>query len=84
LTPAAYALADKYPLAATLLFRAMIDFSLSERKSTRYRHAARNLAECKSLQATIDGFGDFKAHDSYVAQLRERHGRKSSFWNLVA
>jgi hypothetical protein len=53
LTPAADALAGKYLLAATLALRAMIDFSLTRARSSRYRHAARHLAECASLASTI-------------------------------
>lgn len=53
LTPAADALAGKYPLAATLALRAMIDFSLAQGRSSRYGHAARHLSECASLASTI-------------------------------
>lgn len=81
LAPAAEALAEKQPLAATVLWRKMIDFTLSAGKSTRYHHAARHLAQCASLAATIADFGDIAPHDDYLAQLRKTHGRKQSFWN---
>ena len=84
LTPAADSLAGKYPLAATLVLRAMIDFSLTKARSTRYRHAARHLMECASLASTIRDFGGFEAHDAYVRRLRGEHGRKTSFWSLVS
>jgi hypothetical protein len=45
LTPAAEAVAARYPLAATLLLRAMIDFSLTQSRFSRYGHAARHLRE---------------------------------------
>ena len=83
LSPAADALAAKYPLAATLLLRAMIDFSLKENRVKRFRHAARHLAECGSLAAAIGDFGDFEAHERYSARLKAKHGRKTSFWALV-
>jgi hypothetical protein len=83
LSPAADALAAKYPLAATLLLRAMIDFSLKENRVKRYRHAARHLAECGSLAAAIGDFGDFEAHERYRTRLKAEHGRKTSFWTLV-
>jgi hypothetical protein len=83
LTPAADALAGKQPLAATILLRAMIDFSLKQSRSSRYRHAARHLAECLSLASAIKDFGEFDQHDAYIARLRAEHGRKSSFWSLV-
>ena len=84
LTPAADALAGKHPLAATLVLRAMIDFSLTKGRSTRYGHAARHLMECASLASTIRDFGAFEAHGAYVSRLRSEHGRKTSFWCLVS
>jgi hypothetical protein len=49
LTPAAEALAGRYPLAATAVLRAMIDFSLTNSRSSRYKQAARHLLDCSSL-----------------------------------
>ena len=83
LTPASDALAAKYPLAATLVLRAMIDFTLSRSRSSRYKHAARHLLECSSLSSVIEDFGAFETHDVYEARLRREHGRKQSFWSLV-
>jgi hypothetical protein len=84
LSPTAQALAGKYPLAATLALRAMIDFTLTKARSSRYRHAARHLMECASLASTLADFGDFESHDTYIARLKAQHGRKSGFWNLVS
>ena len=84
LTPAADALAGKYPLAATLVLRAMVDFSLTHARSSRYGHAARHLMECASLASTIQDFGAFEAHDAYLSRLRREHPRKSSFWSLTS
>jgi len=83
LNPAADALAGKYPLAATLLLRSMIDFSLTNARSSRYKHAARHLLDCSGLATGIRSFGDFEPHDAYEARLRREHGRKSAFWSLV-
>ncbi len=84
LSPAADAFAAKYPLAATLLLRAMIDFSLNKNRVKRYRHAARHLAECASLARNVGDFGNFVTHDRYNADLKLKHGRKTSFWALVS
>jgi hypothetical protein len=84
LTPAAEALAAKYPLAATLLLRAMIDFSLTQSRSSRYGHAARHLRDCAGLASAISDYGAFVTHDAYVARLRRDHGRKTGFWSAVA
>mgnify|MGYP001809666593 CR=1 FL=1 len=80
---AADCLAAKYPLAATLLLRALIDFSLTKARSSRYKHAARHLLECSSLAASITDFGAFPSHDAYVARLRSQHGSKEAFWRNV-
>ena len=84
LTPAADALAGKHPLAATLMLRAMIDFTLTKARSSRYRHAARHLMECASLAASISDYGAFETHDAYAARLKAEHGRKSGFWSLIS
>jgi hypothetical protein len=84
LSPAADALAAKYPLAATLLLRAMIDFTLKQGRASRYRHAARHLAECASLASVIGDFGAVEPHARYSDRLKLEHGRKTSFWVLVS
>jgi hypothetical protein len=83
LTPAAEAMAAKHPLAASLLLRAMIDFSLEAARSSRYKHAARHLADCEGLASQIQDFGRHPDHASYLAKLKQIHGRKSGFWGLV-
>ena len=83
LTPAAEALAGKYPLAATMLLRAMVNVSLKNSRSSRYRHAARHLLDCAGLSPAIKDYRSFEPHDAYEARLRREHGRKSSFWSLV-
>jgi hypothetical protein len=83
LTPAAEALADKNPLAATVLLRAMIDFSLEQARSKRYSHVARHLPDCARLAERSEDWGDTEPQDAYVARLKTGHGRKSSFRSLV-
>jgi hypothetical protein len=83
LAPAADALAAKHPLAATLVLRAMIDFCLTNSRSSRYKHAARHLLDCSSLSKRIEDFGAFEPHDAYEARLRREHGRKQSFWSQI-
>lgn len=84
LSPAADALAAKHPLAAMLVLRAMIEFSLTKSRTSRYKHAARHLRDCQSLSVAVVDFGAHERHDDYVARLRLEHGRKSSFWSLLA
>lgn len=83
MTPAAEALQEKHPLAATILLRSMIDFTLSRARSSRYKHAARHLAECQALAPHIDDYGSADSHDVYVARLKYEHGKKRGFWKYL-
>ena len=81
--PAADALEPRHPLAATVLRRSMINFTLDKARASRYRHAARHLSQCASLAREITDPGPFGTHDTYLARLRTQHGRKTAFWSLV-
>jgi hypothetical protein len=84
LAPAAEALSERHPLAATLVLRAMIDFTLTRSRAKRYRYAAEHLVSCARLAREIPDFSAFETHDAYVARLKEDHGRKFGFWSLTA
>ena len=83
LSPAADALAGKYPLASTLMLRAMIDFTLTTGRSSRNWHGARHFLECASLASAIPSFGEVETHEAYAPRLKSKHGRKSGFWSLI-
>lgn len=83
LTPAARALEGNHPLAAVLLRRAMINDTLDRAKSTRYRHAARHLAECQSLDSAIPDYAELGDHAAFLASLQDKHRRKEGFWGRV-
>ncbi len=83
LSPAADALDGRHPLAATLLRRAMIGFTLRTARSSRYKHAARHLAECRAAAARVDDFGTLPDHPAFERALRAAHGRKAGFWQEV-
>ena len=83
LVPAADALSERFPLAAILALRAMIDFTLSKARSKRYGYAAQHLAECDVLAGRIEDFGTFEDHATYVERLKRDHGRKTGFWGRL-
>ncbi|TCT27309.1 DUF6880 family protein [Martelella mediterranea] len=83
LKPASETLKERYPLAATLLLRAMIDFSLQNARSSRYKHAAKHLIACETLALQIDDFGPYEPHHAYLDKLQHDHGRKSGFWTAL-
>lgn len=84
LTPAAESLRDRHPLAAVLVWRAMIDFALQNGRATRYRHAADHLMECGQLDAQITDYRQHPTHQEYVQLLERHHDRKTSFWSIIA
>lgn len=83
LAPAAEALREKYPLAAVVLWRTMIDFALTQGRSTRYGYAADHLMDCAALDADVVDYGPFAPHHTYLAGLHARHERKASFWDKI-
>ncbi|SCW70551.1 hypothetical protein SAMN02927900_03980 [Rhizobium mongolense subsp. loessense] len=83
LTPASEHLQEKYPLAATIVLRAMIDFTLDRAKSSRYRFAARHLVQCERLSTKICALDTFTSHPDYVADLRGKHAKKAGFWTAA-
>ncbi len=83
LAPAAEALRLRHPLAAVLLWRAMIDFTLGQGVSPRYGIAASYVADCAACDNGITDYAPFVTHDEYMQSLRDRHERKASFWTKV-
>jgi hypothetical protein len=83
LDPAAVALEGKYPLAAVLLRRALIEVTLYKGRATRYKHAARHVREIDSLNAQIKDYADFETHDQFMTRLLRTHPRKMGFWSLL-
>jgi hypothetical protein len=83
LSPAADRLSSSYPLAATILLRSMVLFTLSNSRSRRYRYAAEHLLTCERLAAEIDDWQGLESQSSFVGRIRERFGRSRSFWQLL-
>lgn len=87
LPPIAQTIEHGYPLAATVIYRALIDDILSRARSKAYGHAARYLAKLSALAQDMDAAQsnsiNIADHPAYVQTLRERHGRKTGFWSLV-
>ncbi|MEI4473535.1 DUF6880 family protein [Frigidibacter sp. MR17.24] len=84
LAPLAEEMSPSHPLQAVLLWRALIDFSLTQQRKGRYGHAARHLQSCAEADTRIADYGPHPSHDVYQQALHEVHARKSSFWEAVA
>ncbi|GEL41400.1 hypothetical protein MEX01_19910 [Methylorubrum extorquens] len=83
LAPAAEALEPDHPLAASVLYRALIDDILERGRSPAYGHGARHLTRLGELARELAPGDLTPSHAEYVAQLRKAHGRKSGFWSQV-
>ncbi len=70
------------PLPAVTCYRALADQILERGRSNAYRHAKRYVDRSSALDAGVRGHRGFAIHAEYLARLRERHGRKFSFWKL--
>ncbi len=85
LSEAADALEQDQPMAATVLYRALIDDILGKAKSKAYVHAALYFQALEDLSARFDAASslDIENPASYRARLQKLHGRKTGFWSLL-
>jgi len=75
--------ANGRPLAAVLIWRALIDAILSRGYAKAYGHAARYLLDLRAVSASIDDYCSHPSHESYEGALRLAHGRKACFWGRL-
>lgn len=74
-----------HPLAATILYRALLDDILIKARSKAYGHGAKYLAKLTSLANDADASRPIEMpdHATYRAALKAGHPRKSGFWRQV-
>lgn len=70
------------PLAATLLYRKMMEAILEEAKYKYYNYAAKDYVRCGLLSTNIVKWEEFQSHDEFSANLKDKHKRKSGFWDI--
>ncbi|MDH6268576.1 hypothetical protein M2360_003982 [Rhizobium sp. SG_E_25_P2] len=87
LSEVAETLENDHPLAATILYRALLDDILDRGRSSAYGHGARHLAQlgvlAKRLDDAVVSRLGLEGHAAYVLGLQKAHGRKSGFWGKV-
>ena len=83
LRPAAEALAERYPAAATLLHRALAEDVLRRASSRQYVYAVRDVRACASLLPLLVDEPGLENHEAFLARLKREHGRKTGFWALL-
>ena len=83
LRPAAEALEEKFPEAASLLYRRLVESVLERASSKQYQYAVRDLLSCARLAPHLPAPGSIESHAAFVARLQKVHGRKYGFWGLI-
>jgi hypothetical protein len=83
LRPAAEALAEKHPAAATLLHRVLAEDVLQRASSRQYQYAARDVLACASLASLLPEEPELESHAAFMARLKKEHPRKTGFWSLI-
>jgi hypothetical protein len=83
LRPAAEALEEKFPEAASLLYRRTIESVLDRGSSSQYPYAARDLLSAARLAPRLPPKPGIETHAAFLAGLRKAHGGKYGFWGLI-
>ena len=68
-------------LAATLLYRSLLVSILDRAYNRAYGHGVRYLDTLDELALGISDWRDFDDHEEFKTWVREKHGRKKSFWS---
>jgi hypothetical protein len=75
---------DRGLYGQVVLYRLLLNDILDQGYSKAYRHAADYYRALEELDSRIlDLPANLESHHRYVKKIREKHGRKRSFWNRV-
>lgn len=83
LVAAADALAQDFPVPATMLYRTVLDDILRRGTTDDYADGATSFAMLHELLSRLGPDFPYQSHDDYVIALRGKHPRKYGFWNLI-
>lgn len=76
----AQTLGSHYPLAATLLYRRMIDAVLTRGKAEHYKDAVSDLLACQKLADAVQDWGACMPHGAYFENIEKAHKRRIALW----
>lgn len=68
------------PIAATRLYRIMIQYILNKGASKYYDYGVTYLIKCKDLDLDISNWENIQKHKDYLADLEWQYKSKRSFW----
>ncbi|MBB4952414.1 hypothetical protein H4S14_000456 [Agrobacterium vitis] len=77
------ALHEDYPVAATVLNRALVTDILNRNLSSAYEFAAVCIGELEDMSTRIAGEPSLPDHAQFMHSVRAKHGKKYAFWSLV-
>ncbi len=77
-------LAPRYPLAAVVLLRKLVNGVLMNHRTQDYGRAAEYLSESEHLSQRIEDFGGIETHKAYLARLHANFRHRNEFWQLAA
>lgn len=83
LTSAADRLSSRYPLAALLLHRQIVEASLISFSEPAHTAAGLTYLEAESLARHIDDFGRFDTHETWFKKLGNLYSRRTAFWKAL-
>jgi len=84
LLPLAEALAATgRPLAATVVYRALLESILRKARSKAYYYGARYLVTLGNLASEVPDWRGIESHEPWAEGLGRTHARKSAFWGAV-
>jgi len=86
LPDAAKALEHEHPLAATILYRALVEAVLAKKRRRAYNYAANYCKKLRDLAREADkqdrARGFWRNHETYMKKLFDSHRRNRAFWEL--
>ncbi len=68
-------------LAASLIYRSLLNAILERGYANAYPHGVRYLKKLDKLAVTIFDWNKFDHHDAFKERIMQAHGRKQSFWS---
>jgi|688.fasta_scaffold176826_2 hypothetical protein len=68
-------------VAASVIYRALLNSILARAKSKYYHHGVSYLKKLDSLAPKVSDWKEVDPHSLYLTNLRQKHKLKSSFWS---
>ncbi|MBA3029324.1 MAG: hypothetical protein FP816_11015 [Desulfobacteraceae bacterium] len=73
--------AENRHLAASLIYRSLLNSILERGYTKAYPHGIRYLKKLDKLAVSVSGWKEFNSHEAFKEQILQAHGRKRSFWS---